>query len=288
MVNIPDDAKKKIIQKKVISGIKDLPPYPDVISKAKRLIDTDSSGIGEISDLILKDPALAGRVLKLANSAYYNVKGQVGSIKYATQILGLKTLIEIIETAAIAKLFNEELKPYKLSPKKLWQHSIFVAICAKKICSFQCPDFEADAFTAGLLHDCGKILLAPSLNNYKDIFNKIIDNNIHSFNAEIKITGISHTQAGYAMVKTWKLPSHIQDAIKDHHNTTFSPNQKFSAIIAMANLMAVSSLDDESAYPNLFDSINRVAQNINLDINQIIEISSQAYEYTEEICNNTL
>ena len=284
MKNIPDTVQKTEIQKKIIAGIKDLPPYPQVIFKAKQLIKDKKSGLGEISEIILKDPALAARVLRLANSAYYNIKGKVGSIKYAAQILGIETLCEIIETASADRLFDNQLEPYALSPEKIWRHSLFVAFAAKTISARFNQGFEADSFTSGLLHDCGKILLSPFLNDYKEIYNDIRLNST-GMAAEAKITGISHAQAGYAMVRTWNLPVHIQNAIRDHHKTVFTNKDKFSAILSIANLMALDSIDKGSMISVSFESMNDFLDLIAIDINQIIEISSKAYEFTEEICS---
>jgi putative nucleotidyltransferase with HDIG domain len=282
MTNIPDLQEKINIQKEIIKGIKDLPPYPDIIAKAKRTIRANQSGIGEISDIITNDPALASRVLKLANSAFYNVKNQVGSIKYAAQILGLSTLYEIVETAALAPLFKENLNGYGMKPYNFLKHSLFTAFCAKKLSSMFLQGAEQEAYTAGLLHDCGKIVLSAWLEKYRDVYNKLIEKEFSPVKAETTITGIHHGQTGYAMARLWNLPYNIQLGIRDHHKGKFQSDEKFSAIIKIANLLSLNYFDETTLKPGEFSEISSVFPGIEMNLDTIIEISTLAFEYTEE------
>ncbi|MDY0360890.1 MAG: HDOD domain-containing protein [Desulforegulaceae bacterium] len=282
MKSIPDLQEKILIQKQIIKGIKDLPPYPEIILKAKKTIRSNKSGIGEISKIIINDPALASRVLKLANSSFYNVANQIGSIKYASQILGLTTIGQIIETAALAPLFKEELKGYNLKPFNFLKHSLFTAFCAKKICSLFYQGYEAEAFTAGLLHDCGKIILSPWIDKYNKAFSSLKEKNISPIQAEIAITGIHHGQTGYAMARLWNLPYNIQLGIRDHHKQKFQANEKFSAIIKIANLFSLYYFDENSSNFGEPGEINKVFSEIEMSLDTIIEISSAASEQTIE------
>jgi putative nucleotidyltransferase with HDIG domain len=282
MKSIPDLQEKILIQKQIIKGIKDLPPYPDIIVKAKKAITSNKAGIGEISDIITNDPALVSRVLKLANSSFYNVSNQIGSIKYASQILGLSTLGQIIETAALAHLFKEELKGYNLKPYNFLKHSLFTAFCAKKICSLFYQGYEAEAFTAGLLHDCGKIILSPWIDKYNEVFLSFKEKNVSPIQAEIAITGIHHGQTGYAMARLWNLPYNIQLSIRDHHKQKFQTNEKFSAIIKIANLFSQYYFNENNSNLGEYGEINSIFKEIEMPLDTIIEISDTAYDYTEE------
>lgn len=287
-MSLPDKNSKKEILKKIISSIKDLPPYPDVIFKAKQLINNDNTGLGDISDIILKDPALSARVLKLANSSYYSIQGGVGSIKYASQILGIETLIQILETASMSAMFNTSLEAYDMSPRQVWRHSLFVATAAKKISELYHQSFEADAYTAGLLHECGKILLSRFLNDYKLIFADFIQSGLSEAEAETKILGINHAQVGYAILKTWNFPHHILMATRDHHKPMFSDDEKFTKILSLANMIALFSPGEEPGPSHDFETLKNLSESLDMDINNIIEISSQAHEFTEEICSSLI
>jgi len=272
---------KTSIYKTIISSIKDIPPYPDVILKAKRLIKKDNSSIGELADLITNDPGLSGRILKLANSAFYNVKGRVGSIKYASQILGLKILCEIIETAALEPLLKKKLTTYEINAKDLWRHSLFVAYCAKTLCEKSIPDYAQDAFTAGLLHDTGKIILDPWLIKYKNKLNLIQDDK-KILIKESAFLGINHAQIGYAITKLWNLPDHIQISIRDHHKSNFTKNEKLSSILYVANMMALVSLKNNSKSESLF-SFNNISEKIDISIESMVNITAESLEFTENI-----
>ncbi|MGM0418147.1 MAG: HDOD domain-containing protein [Thermodesulfobacteriota bacterium] len=279
----PDTEEKKLIQRKIIKSLADLPAYPDVILKAKRIIHNKQSGIGDISDVIVKDPALAARVLKLANSAYYSITKTTGSIKYAAQILGVQTLCEIIETAAAAPLLKTQLKGYEISSEQFFKHSLFTAYTAKTMCGYFYHGFESDAFTAGLLHDCGKLALSPWIDRYSKIYNSLINQANENIDAEISLTGIHHGHTGYAMVKLWNLPVHIQKAIKDHHRKKFNKDEKFTLIISMADHLAKDYIEKGFIDHEIFNKLTAGFDEIVIDIDKFIEISSQASDFTEQI-----
>jgi|GEM_PF-5938949 putative nucleotidyltransferase with HDIG domain len=279
----PDIEEKKLIQRNIIKSLADLPAYPGIILKAKRIINSKKSGIGDISDIIVKDPALAARVLKLANSAYYSISKTTGSIKYAAQILGVQVLCEIIETAAAAPLLKTQLKGYEISPEHFFKHSLFTAYTAKTMCGYFCHGYESDAFTAGLLHDCGKLALSPWIDKYSNIYNSLIEDTKENIDAELKITGIHHGHAGYAMVKLWNLPVHIQKAIKDHHKNKFNKDEKLTLIISMADHLAKDYIEKGFIDHEIFNKLTQGFDDIVIDIDKFIEISSQASDFTEEI-----
>ena len=118
-----DDLKKKIINK-----VKDLPPMPKVLFKAREVMSDPKSGFKEIAKVIETDQAIAARILKVANSAYYGLSGMVNSIHQASVVLGYQTLEQVITMVSSSSLLGKQLKGYGLSAGILWRHSLAVAI----------------------------------------------------------------------------------------------------------------------------------------------------------------
>jgi HD-like signal output (HDOD) protein len=118
-----------------------------------------SSTFKELGEVIETDQAIAGRVLKLANSAYYGLRGMVSSIHQASVVLGFEALGELITAVGVAGLIDNILEGYGLESGSLWQHSLAVAFGSRIIARKKIPKIENSAFSAGLLHDAGKIIL---------------------------------------------------------------------------------------------------------------------------------
>ena len=132
---------------------------PQVMFKARELMNDPTSSFKALADILEKDQAMATRVLRLSNSAYYGLAGKVTSVQHAAVLLGYKTVGEVVAMATSSKLLGDSLEGYKLDSGDLWKHSLAVAIASRLIAARTNKDLENDAFAAGLIHDAGKIVL---------------------------------------------------------------------------------------------------------------------------------
>lgn len=171
-----DDVKKKIIQR-----IDDLPPMPKVLFKARQVLSDPNSSFKEISNIIEADQAIAAKVLKVANSAYYGLSGMVSSIHQASVVLGYQTLEQVITMVSSTSLLGKQLKGYGLNAGALWKHSLAVAIASRQIAEKRAPSLESDAFSVGLIHDAGKLALDPYVVKKKKEINTYMQNQNPSF-----------------------------------------------------------------------------------------------------------
>lgn len=149
------------IKKKIIKRIDDLPPMPKVLFKARAVLSDMNSSFKDISAIIETDQAIAAKILKVANSAYYGLSGMVSSIHQASVVLGYQTLEQVITMVSTSSLLGKQLRGYQLSAGVLWRHSLAVALASKYIAQKRAPSIESDAFSVGLIHDAGKLALDP-------------------------------------------------------------------------------------------------------------------------------
>ncbi len=156
-----EDPETLSLKSKILRGLVELPPMPNIILKAREIIEDPHSSLKDLSAVIEHDQAIVARVLALANSAYYGLSGLVSSIQHASVLLGQKTLSEMITIAASSRLLSKKLRGYQLNPDDLWEHSLAVALGSRIIAGKKSPEHVEDAFIAGLLHDGGKIILDP-------------------------------------------------------------------------------------------------------------------------------
>ena len=229
-----DDLKKRIIRK-----VDDLPPMPKVMIKAREIMADPNSSFKEIAQVIETDQAIAARVLKIANSAYYGLSGMVSSIHQATVVLGYKTLEQVITMVSSSSMLGRQLKGYQLNAGVLWKHSLATALASRLIAQKRAPALESDAFSVGLIHDAGKLALDPYVGAKKKEIEAYIKDHSASFvQAERQVLGFDHTEIAHDLCKKWKLPESQAAAMRYHHTPAESGENQLAYIVYMANHIA--------------------------------------------------
>lgn len=232
-----DDLKKKILNK-----VKDLPPMPKVLFKAREIMSDPKSGFKEIAKVIETDQAIAARVLKVANSAYYGLSGMVNSIHQASVVLGYQTLEQVITMVSSSSLLGKQLRGYGLSAGALWRHSLAVAIGSRLVAKKRVPSLEGDAFSVGLIHDAGKLALdAHILQKNKEIQNFLNNQSPSFLVAERQVLGFDHTEIAFDLCMKWKLPESHAEAMRFHHSPDSAGNNQLAYIVHLANYLAQQS-----------------------------------------------
>ncbi len=227
------------LRRRVLLKLKDLPPMPQIVFKARQIIDDPESDMGELATLLESDQAIAAKVLRLANSAYYGLSGKVSSIRHASALLGYKTLGQLISMAGTSQLMGKVLKGYGWDAEDSWEHSLAVATASRILALRNHPDLENDAFAAGLIHDAGKLVLEPYVFERMDAFDAYTEGGRRTMlSAEQKILGFDHAEIGHEVCKHWKIPEAIAEAIRCHHQPGLSEDHELAYIVAMADSIA--------------------------------------------------
>jgi HD-like signal output (HDOD) protein len=274
-----DDLKKKILRR-----IKDLPPMPKVLFKARQVMDDPKSGFKEIAKIIETDQAIAAKVLKVANSAYYGLSGMVNSIHQATVVLGYETLEQVITMVSSSSLLGKQLKGYSLNAGVLWRHSLAVAMASRIIAKKRAPSLEGDAFSVGLIHDAGKLALDAIILQKKKEIRDFLDNTEASFlKAERHVLGFDHTEIAHDMCQKWKLPTDHAEAMRFHHSPEESKNNQLAHIVHVADYIAKQAeygsgpaFDSEPLHPSSMEELQ-------LKPEQMEEISAEMVDAVEKI-----
>ena len=206
------------LKSQILRGLVELPPMPNIILKAREIMEDPGSSLKDLAGVIEHDQAIVARVLALANSAYYGLSGLVSSMQHASILLGQKTLGELITIAASSQLLSKKLKGYMLRPGDLWKHSLAVALGSRIIAEKRNAERVEDAFIAGLLHDAGKIILDPYVVERKKAFKKALENGQPKFiEAEKEVLGFDHAEVMSRAVRFWRYPENQSIAIRHHH-----------------------------------------------------------------------
>jgi HD-like signal output (HDOD) protein len=243
----PVAANNGDFRKKVLRKLKDLPPMPQIVFKARQVIADPDSEMAELSDLLESDQAIATKVLKLANSAYYGLSGKVSSIRHASSLLGYNALGQLISMVGGASVLGKTLDGYDLDSAGTWRHSLLTASASRILALKKDPSLESDAFSAGLIHDVGKLVLDTYVLDRKEEFERLTSGGRNSMlAAEQRLLGLDHADIGYEVCQHWNIPATISQAIKHHHDPVKSDGDMLSYIVFMANSIAniVKSLEE--------------------------------------------
>jgi HD-like signal output (HDOD) protein len=224
------------LKKKILGTVGQLPPMPQTVLKARQIMSNPGSDFKELGDLLETDQAIAAKVLKLANSSYYGLSGKISSIKHASVVLGHKALGELITMGGTASILGKNLEGYGLDAGQLWRHSLGVAFGSRIIANRKNPALANDAFTSGLLHDAGKLILNPYLMERKELFDQLIAGGQESFlAAEKTLLEFDHAEIASEVCEKWNIPQSLATAIRYHHHPSKSGEDELTYMVHVAD-----------------------------------------------------
>lgn len=236
---------KEEIQEK-LKNLDRLPSFPEVVHKVIKMIRNPDVDFRDLAKEIIKDPGLTSDIIRLSNSAYYHPTKEIRSIEEAIKILGLNTLKEIILVAAARGILKQPVDGYKLESRDMWEHSLMVAYLSMKITEelkLNNPPKDV-SFTTGLMHDCGKIVLASTFKKaillIQQEYQK--NNEIGFITLEKKYIGYSHPEIGAFLLKKWNFPEELIDAVLHIYEPEKSKiNPTLTSIVHIANWITISA-----------------------------------------------
>ena len=274
--------------KDMVLSSPNLPTLPMIALTIINLIRDDNCSVAKIRKVIEKDPPVAARVLKVANSGYYAIRDQVNSLDLAIVIIGLRDLLHIAIGVGVMKNISASPKSVILDWRKYWTHSNMCAIVSEELAGklnlkSQLP---ASPYATGLLHDIGKLALNSVLKDWTDkIFFQAVESNIPIENVEFELLGAGHAQIGAWLCEKWNIPKSMSDAVKYHHTPLAAPDtdlRKLAGLIYCSNfIINVMGMDFGGCVPNLDEIDESVWQSINQNNPEYRDVEFQ--EFAESI-----
>lgn len=224
----------------VVSGISTIPTLPTVVSQITKLLQNPQTSAEEVGKAITNDQALASKVLKLVNSAFYGFPGRISTITHAVVILGFSTIKNVVLTASIFEQFKKDVPGApEFDMQKFWLHSVSCGAAAHALARI-CGSREAEeCFIGGLIHDIGKIILFQYLpREFNEILTATAANKCLFIEAERSLYSATHQEIGGFLAQRWNLPSSLQTAVRYHHDP-MSPSAggTMTAIVHVADIL---------------------------------------------------
>lgn len=269
------DTKTRMAQ--IVEKVQDLPPLPAIVPRVLKLISDPDSKISELSETLGSDQAIASKVLRLANSAFYGFPRRIATLTDAVILLGFKTIKGLIYAITLYDTFNRETKGYGMKKGELWKHSLAVAITSRSIAKDIGTIDPEQAFIAGLLHDIGKTILDQYLmEDFDRVISITLSKKISFNDAEKEIFGFDHTELGEQMIIKWNLPTEFQESTRYHHSPLEAPNEDNILIPivhisdAVVLMLGVGLGADGMFYPMEEEVLPKIGKDISY-INKLVE-----------------
>lgn len=228
-----------------LNKIKDIPTLPAIVFELNQQLENPETSIATVSETIERDQAMALKVLKLVNSAFYGFKTKISDVKTAVVLLGFNTVRNAVISISIINALPKNLLFQDFEMDVFWRHSLAVAVTSKNIAQKSGLESPDNCFVGGLLHDVGKVILAQY---FQDLFVKVwtyMQNESVSFHeAEQHELPIDHAGIGAYLAGRWALPEGLTEAIRWHQDFQPGiPNANFVMVIYLANIL-VNSYDE--------------------------------------------
>jgi putative nucleotidyltransferase with HDIG domain len=221
----------------LVRAAEGLDPVPVSVSRLVGIVARDHWAFSEVEQVVSLDQALTGRLLQVANSAASAALVPIGTVKDAIIRVGVGPVLSFAMACCIGPQFKRALPEYGLSEGELWQHSVAASLAAEIVMAMAPNPVPAEAVTAALLHDVGKLVLARFLS--PDVLAGLAEARAHgdrsAMQAEVDVLGVHHGQLGGLICRNWNLPDRLAEAVA-HHHTPDRANDVLCDTVHLANI----------------------------------------------------
>lgn len=229
---------KKPKREEIIRAAARIRAVPQVALKIIRMINDDNHSMSDVAEEVRQDQVISARVLSLANSAMIGWKDSIDSVDEALMVLGEKSILRLVVSASMEFFFPESERGYSQCKGRLFHHAIGVALVAEKLARLTGKANLGVAYTAGLLHDIGKVVLDHFVAENIPLFYRATQSGSVGLEmAEIEILGMGHPEAGSIVADLWSIPPNLVEAIRYHHCPEKAPSEH-----ALASIVCLSDL----------------------------------------------
>jgi len=214
---------------------------PTSVHRIMELTRDPSASVQDITKVISTDQALTANVLRWCNSPFYGFAQKISSVNQAVSLLGFSTISSMVIATTVRSIYNRELSGYGLGAGELWKHSVACALGSRILAVKKAPALKNIAFTAGLLHDIGKIILSNAVeNSFAEIQGRVKREKLSFVRAEKESLGFDHTEIGEKAAERWLFPDPIREAIRFHHEPLQARDNKMLVSFVHVSNLATS------------------------------------------------
>lgn len=258
----------------------DLPSMPVLLMDALQQINGQQD-LTVLVDKISLDPSIAVRILRIVNSPFYGMSREIGSLREAIVLLGFNRIRDILISICFSKMLPARHKDFNYP--RFWHHSMAVAECTRQLANCTGtgtnPDF---AFTAGLLHDIGCLVIAVL---FPDEFSQLVEVSANfRIETEQKLLGFDHMTIGGKAAQYWNLPQEIQEAIEQHaRHPEPAAAKSLGLLVNAANLLIVRAEQADETALEEHPPLHAALAILNISIDQATHCTNSGQQFADQV-----
>lgn len=228
--------------KELVARVNNLPPASPAAIQLITLLNHRSVSNDDVVQVIRQDSVLTAKLLRACNSSQFAFEEPISSVDQAVFVLGHQEILRRVLTLTLGQAMVAPLPGYAVEANELWEHSLTTALAAERVVTGEVGLIASSgtAFTVGLLHDIGKLVLGQALTReaQSEIRGLIQQGAASRVEAEKKILGTDHAEVGAHLLQLWRLPEDIVEAVAHHHQPVLDPRPRLSVVAHLANCLA--------------------------------------------------
>lgn len=267
-----------LILKNKCVHLSNLPTMPVLLIEAIQQIDNEQDLVALV-DKMVQDPSIAIRILRIANSPFYGMFREIGSLREAIVLLGLNRIRDLLLSICFSNMLPTQHKNFNY--RQLWHHSMAVAECTRQLASYtgNSPEF---AFTAGLLHDIGRLVIFLL---FPDEFSRITNEpDFPLIETEQRILGFDHGEIGGKAGQHWNLPVDIQEAIEQHETPPVPGSLKsLGLLVYTANILIHKTEQSDESALEKDKSIHSALDILNIPLDQAVFCTNSGQQFANQM-----
>ncbi len=251
---------------RLIAQAHDLEPLPATTTRLAAVAADPEAGLREVVELVSFDQALTARLLRYANSATVASREPVTSVSAAVNRVGTGTVLALAMSSAVKVRLHEPLPAYGLTEGDLWRHSVACALAVDSLVRVGKLSVPPGTFSAALLHDLGKLVLARFLDD--EVLTVLREareqGGLTELQAEVEVLSVHHAELGGLIARDWDLPESIVDGITHHHDAD-PGDDRVGAAVHLADMVAHAAAGAGAAErPGLAEALDAAASRLGI------------------------
>jgi putative nucleotidyltransferase with HDIG domain len=224
----------------ILQNVKEFPSMPGAAARIMGLLDDPDSTAQQLEEVLRMDPGLTANILKLANSAYFGLPREVGSIRQAIVLLGWRRVGQMVMAHCVQSVLHVAIPGYELAAGELWRHSIAVSVISEGLVRELGLPRTDEIFTAALLHDLGKVVLGEYVSRFEEEVEIQASEGLAFEAVEQQIFGVDHAEVGARILESWSFPSGIVGAVRWHHEPEKAEEETLLLdVVHVANVLSL-------------------------------------------------
>ncbi|MHB8767254.1 MAG: HDOD domain-containing protein [Deferrisomatales bacterium] len=222
---------------RVLERIEQLPPMPQTVLDVMQMSRNDDYSAADLAEVVCRDATLAARVLKLCNSGFFAVPQGVTGVHRAVLLLGFEMTQNLVLSSFVHSSIQGDLGGYAQTATSLWEHSFGVATAAMALAEVAGPELAEPGYTAGLLHDIGKVALASfAAEKMAEVAERVRSSREPFGQAEHAVLGTTHAEVGAVVAERWRLSPDLAEVIRHHHAPRLAGGSpRLAALVSLAD-----------------------------------------------------